>query len=107
MYPDVSVSRDEQDRGTADTVRRPTVIVEVLSPSTEAYDRGDKFARYRESETLQEYVLVSPHRVAVECYCRGPHRLWTLQPFGPDEDVAIPSLDFSCPFSAIYEDITF
>jgi Uma2 family endonuclease len=105
MYPDISVSCDEQDRGTADTVRRPSVIVEVLSPSTEAYDRGDKFARYRESETLQEYVLASSLRVAVECYRRGPNSLWTLQPFGPDVDVVLPSLDFRCPISAIYEDI--
>ena len=61
VYPDVSVGCDERDRlnDDEDVVRYPTVVVEVLSSSTEAYDRGAKFALYRSSEVLREYVLVS------------------------------------------------
>ena len=61
VYPDASVGCDERDRldDDEDVVRYPPVVVEVLSSSTEAYDRGAKFALYRSSETLREYVLVS------------------------------------------------
>lgn len=57
-YPDVSVSCDERDRTAQQFTRYPCLIVEVLSPSTEAYDRGEKFAFYRRLESLQEYVLM-------------------------------------------------
>jgi Uma2 family endonuclease len=66
LYPDVSVTCGERDRGAIESIRSPLVIIEVLSPSTEAYDRGDKFTYYREYESLQEYVLVSTRRAAVE-----------------------------------------
>ncbi|HEY2159194.1 MAG TPA: Uma2 family endonuclease, partial [Isosphaeraceae bacterium] len=64
-YPDIAVVAEEgrfEDAET-DTLLNPAVVVEVLSPPTEAYDRGDKFARYRRLKTLQEYVLVSQKRV--------------------------------------------
>ena len=71
-YPDVLVLCGEPEfhDGRRDTVTNPTLIVEVLSPSTEAYDRGDKFAHYRTVETLREYVLVSQDRRRVERYLR-------------------------------------
>ncbi|WP_431193322.1 Uma2 family endonuclease [Trichocoleus desertorum] len=58
-YPDVIVTCDERDRSFSDFVRYPCLLVEVLSDTTEAFDRGDKFADYRQLESLQEYVLVS------------------------------------------------
>jgi Uma2 family endonuclease len=59
-YPDVAVSCDERDKNAAeDFIRYPRLIVEVLSPTTAAFDRGDKFADYRTSESLQEYVLIN------------------------------------------------
>jgi Uma2 family endonuclease len=58
-YPDVSVTCDERDRNASKYISHPCLIIEILSPSTEAYDRGNKFRRYRRSTSLQEYVLVS------------------------------------------------
>jgi Uma2 family endonuclease len=61
-----------------DTLLNPTVIIEVLSDSTEAYDRGKKFQHYRTLESLQEYVLISQHECRVEHYVRQPGNQWTL-----------------------------
>ena len=57
VYPDATVSCDEQDRGQNDNVQSPRLVVEVLSPSTEGYDRGRKFGFYRECPTIQEYLI--------------------------------------------------
>ena len=61
-----------------DVLLNPNLIVEVLSDSTEAYDRGEKFALYRQLPSLQEYLLVSQSRVGVELYTRGQDDRWTL-----------------------------
>src|SRR5665213_1641390 len=71
VYPDASVGCDARDRvndGREDAVRYPTLAVEVLSPSTEAYDRGGKFPLYRKKDTLREYVLVASDHQEVEVY---------------------------------------
>src|SRR5579859_3197780 len=77
VYPDATGSCDPRDRGEVDTIQYPRLIVEVLSPSTEAYDRGRKFGYYRECPTLEEYVLVDTQRQAVEAYRREAGALWT------------------------------
>ncbi len=77
-YPDVMVTCDDRDRRAIKMVRYPCLIVEVLSPSTEAYDRGDKFTHYRRISTLKEYVLVSPDRMSVECYRLNERGKWEL-----------------------------
>ncbi len=71
-YPDVTVVCDEPrfDDDNVDTLLNPTVIFEMLSPSTEAYDRGDKFAHYRRLASLQTYVLVSQDKIRVESFAR-------------------------------------
>jgi Uma2 family endonuclease len=58
-YPDISVSCDDRDRNARQFIQYPSLIIEVLSPTTEAYDRGGKFTLYRRLESLQEYMLVS------------------------------------------------
>lgn len=80
FYPDVVVICGEPDfeDAQADTLLNPTVLIEVLSPSTEAYDRGDKFAQYRRIPSLQEYLLVSSDRPRVERYARQDE-LWMLR----------------------------
>lgn len=80
-YPDVSVVCDPPDMtgDTPDTLLNPSVIVEVLSPSTEAYDRGDKFAAYRSLASLRDYVLVSSTQVLVEHYARQSDGSWLLR----------------------------
>ncbi len=107
VYPDATVSCDEQDRGQADTIQHPRLAVEVLSPSTEAYDRGRKFGYYRDCPTMQEYVLVDTQRQAIEVYRRETDNLWTLHPFGPDDEVELASLGIHFPIAAAYRDVIF
>jgi Uma2 family endonuclease len=82
-YPDVFVTCDPADLRTEQVFRAPTVIVEVLSPSTESFDRGLKFGHYRRLASLQEYLLVDPDRRSVELFRRGAEGLFTLhEPHG-------------------------
>ena len=105
VYPDASVSCDQRDRGSIDTVQFPRLVVEVLSSSTEAYDRGRKFAFYRACPTVQEYVLIDTQHQAVEVYRRQSDTLWTLHPFGPGDQVELASLSLSFPIAVLYEGI--
>ena len=88
FYPDVSVVCDEPrfEDDTFDTLINPLVIVEVLSTSTESYDRGEKFIRYRQLESLQEYILISQDQVRVEHYLRQGKQ-WILSEFSALEKV--------------------
>jgi Uma2 family endonuclease len=88
FYPDVAVVCDEPrfEDNALDTLINPIVVIEVLSPSTEAYDRGEKSARYRQLESLQEYVLISQDRVRVEHYLRQGKQ-WILSEFSALENV--------------------
>ncbi len=113
FYPDVVVSCEERDRRALKVVQFPCLIVEVLSPGTEGYDRGDKFKFYRRLKTLQEYVLVDPEKLSVECYRLNERGKWELTAYPLDDlptdeqdtDVQCTSVDFHCPISLIYEDI--
>jgi len=104
-YPDVMVTCDQQDRTPDDFKRYPRLVVEVLSPSTAAFDRGDKFADYRTIETLQEYVLISQQRVSVECFRRNAEGFWVLYSYSADDEIYLESIDFHCPITALYEDV--
>ena len=103
LYPDVSVSCDNREQGTAETLRNPCLIVEVLSRSTEARDRGEKFACYRECPTVQEYVMVNTQQPTVEVFRRASGNFWTLHIFGPGDMVDLVSLNVSFPVTAVYE----
>ena len=105
VFPDVSVSCDSRDRGQVDTVEHPGLIVEVLSTSTEAYDRGRKFSYYRACPSVQEYVLIDAHRQSVEVFRRATENLWTLHPFGPEETVELASINVRFPIATIYENV--
>lgn len=74
-YPDVMVTCDERDKQTPNHKRFPCLIIEVLSDSTEAFDRGDKFVDYQQLETLQEYVLINTKRQRFECFRRNSEGL--------------------------------
>jgi len=112
FYPDVVVSCNEQDRRSRLVICFPVLIVEVLSPSTAAFDRGDKFRYYRRLESLQEYVLIDSEKVSVDCYRRVNRGKWELTSY-PEEGVSkenpdsleLISVDFRCPLSLIYEDV--
>jgi len=106
-YPDVMVTCDQRDTKFEYFKRYPSLIIEVISPSTEALDRGDKFIDYQELETLQEYVLISQNRRRVDCFRRNPERRWELYSYGENQEVHFTSLNFSCSISDIYEDVVF
>ena len=103
-YPDVSVTCDEHDQPAPDKteIQAPRVIIEVLSDSTEAYDRGRKFSLYRACSTVQEYVLVATRYQAVEVYRRTSQGWAIYQSYGPGDEVEIMSLDIHFPLLALY-----
>lgn len=104
----MSVSCDARDTDSeGDMIHYPRLIVEVLSDSTEGYDRGQKFDYYRACPTLQEYMLVSAQRPSIQVYRRATDILWTLYPFGPEDMVEFASLTVTTPFSAIYQNVKF
>lgn len=105
FYPDVMVTCDERDRQTEYFKRYPTLIAEVLSEATAAFDRGRKFAAYRTLENLREYVIIDPDSLSVECFRRDTEGHWVLYPFGPGETVELASVDFSSPIEIIYEGV--
>ncbi len=108
-YPDVVVVCDEPrfEDNHFDTLLNPTVIVEVLSPSTEVYDRNDKFLSYQTLESLQEYILVSQNGVHVEQYIRQ-NGSWTLREFRSLDDVLrIASIECQLAGRAIYAKVQF
>ena len=107
VLPDASVTCDARDRGEGDIVEYPVLVVEVLSPSTEAYDRGLKFAYYRDCPTIQEYLLIDSQRQAIEVYRRERRDLWVLRTISPETDVELASLGVRFSFDAVYEDVDF
>lgn len=108
FYPDVMVTCDPRDRATPLEKRFPCLIVEVLSDSTEAFDRGDKFADYQELDSLQEYVLISTKRQRVECFRRNSEGLWVLQSYSDRQPAfRLESIDFAGTIEELYEDVQF
>jgi Uma2 family endonuclease len=106
-YPDLAISCDQRDREFKDFLRHPCLIVEVLSDTTEAFDRGDKFNDYRNLESLQEYVLVSQTRKRIECFRRNAEGQWVLYPYSESDEMHLASVDFRCAIADVYEDIDF
>jgi Uma2 family endonuclease len=106
-YPDIAVTCDRRDREFKNFLRHPCLIVEVLSETTEAFDRGDKFADYLNLESLQEYVLISQNRIHVDCFRRNDRGQWVLYPYEKGETIHLASIDFSCAIENLYEDVAF
>lgn len=109
-YPDLTIVcgpvdvEDEQ----ADVLLNPTLIIEVLSPGTERYDRGKKFDLYRGLDSLKEYVLVSQDQYRVEQFLRGNGAEWTYRvAFNKDDTVEFPSVGCSIPIKDIYARVVF
>ncbi len=109
-YPDVVAHCGEPELldDHRDVLLNPSLIVEVLSDSTAAYDRGGKFALYRQIPSLREYLLVSQDRVRVECYRRDADGRWTLTDYtGLDDQVPLESLDCTLALAEIYDKVEF
>jgi Uma2 family endonuclease len=111
-YPDIMVSCDPRDKKARQIIYHPCLIIEVLSPSTEAFDRGKKFTNYRCLDSLKEYVIISADKINVECYRLKEKGQWELNPYSlektsskKDLEIHLSSINFSLPISLIYEDI--
>jgi Uma2 family endonuclease len=107
-YPDVVVACGEPafEDASVDTLLNPTAIVEVVSPSTEAYDRGEKFAHYRRLASLREYVLVAQDRVRVEHYVRRGEQWLLTELAGLDATLPLESLGCALALADVYERVT-
>jgi Uma2 family endonuclease len=105
-YPDVSVTCDDQDKTAQQFILFPTLIIEVLSPSTEAYDRGGKFTLYRRISSLQEYVLIGSQVQSVEVFRRTDSGSWDFMAYEPGDEVPLRSLGLRLAIADIYEDVT-
>jgi len=104
-YPDASVTGDEHDKPSPDTkeIQSPRVIVEVLSDSTEAYDRGRKLVYYRTCPTVEEYVLIASKYQSVEVY-RRTQRGWIYDFYGPGDEIELISLGIRVSVASLYRD---
>jgi Uma2 family endonuclease len=107
VYPDVSVTCDERDRTATQAIQYPCLIVEVLSPSTASYDRGDKFRLYRRNPSLQDYVLVDPEKIAIDLYRKNDLGNWEIFNYQSGDKIELRSIDLSFPIESVYEDIVF
>ncbi len=109
FYPDVVVSCDERDRRATEAIQYPKLIVEVLSPSTAGFDRGDKFKFYRRIPTLEEYVLIDSEKVGIDCYRKSSGSKWELTVYPEDggDILELVSLNFQCPLALVYEEVEF
>ena len=106
-YPDVLVTCEDRDRDS--TFKKfPILIIEVLSDSTEAFDRGDKFADYQSLPSLQEYVLVNTRKARIECFRRTKEDLWLLQFYElKDSQFELTSVNFQRKIGDVYEEVEF
>ena len=105
-YPDILVTCDQRDRETPTYKNFPKLIVEVLSESTEAFDRGDKFNDYQTLDSLEEYVLVNTKHQRVEIFRRNPEGFWVLQTYTPTEEtLELQSINLTISLRELYEDL--
>lgn len=106
VYPDVSMSCDERDHtdGRARFINHPRLVIEVLSPTTADYDRGDKFEMYRAVATIEEYVLVDAQQTSIEVRTRQPDGAWRRATYGPSAEIPLASIEATVPVAVFYED---
>ncbi|MBI4756358.1 MAG: Uma2 family endonuclease [Betaproteobacteria bacterium] len=105
FYPDVFVTCDADDHRAAQVMRAPTLIVEVLSPSTAAFDRGGKFQAYRHLSGLREYVLIDPEARSIELFRHDADGRWTLEDIAPDAALPLPSLGVDIPWVRVFRNV--
>jgi Uma2 family endonuclease len=105
FYPDVLVTCSEADRKEPLITREPILVIEVLSPSTAAYDLGVKFARYQRIASLREIVFIDLDERRANVYRKGADGLWVLHPFDSGADTRFDSVDLTLPASALFADM--
>jgi Uma2 family endonuclease len=104
-YPDVVVSCDEHDRPTTALreIGAPRIAIEVLSKSTESYDKGEKFSYYRACPSLQEYAVIATRYQLVEVYRRTQEGWTEFHVYGPGDEVELTSIAVHLPIALLYE----
>lgn len=105
FYPDVLVTCSDADRQSPLVKREPVLLVEVLSASTAAYDRGEKFAHYRGIASLAEYVLIDLDSRRVDVYRKGADGLWVLHPFAAGEAVHWASVNLTVSAETLFAEV--
>ena len=109
-YPDIVIvcGNEEYDDENNDILLNPTVIIEILSDSTEAYDRGDKFSHYQLISTFSEYILASQYLCKAEKFSRQKDETWIYSKYDRLEDIiTIESVNCELPLSEIYRKVNF
>jgi len=106
FHPDVTVTCDPRDRGTADLIQSPRLVIEVLSPSTEARDRGRKLQCYLACPSIEEYLLVDTRSMRIEIY-RKEQKKWVYDAFEAGDEVELITLSVRFPVADAYEDVIF
>ncbi|MGD1952183.1 MAG: Uma2 family endonuclease [Leptolyngbyaceae cyanobacterium] len=109
-YPDLMIVQGEplyHDNRT-DTIENPTVIIKVLSKSTQDYDHGDKFSAYRTISTFQEYVLVNQYKQQVEHYVKTAEKRWFFSEYdASDQELSLEKTPFEISFVDLYDEVDF
>jgi Uma2 family endonuclease len=107
VCPDVTVSCDPLDRGAQEVIRYPSLVAEVLSPTTEARDRGQKSLQYRSCPSIQEYLLISSEFPLVEVFRREKQGFWSLYTLGLSDTIELNSLGLRFPVADVYQNTSF
>lgn len=105
FYPDVMVTCSAADAADTLVKREPLLLVEVLSPATAAYDRGDKFAAYRRLASLREYLLVDTDTRRCDLYRKGDDGLWVLHPSEAGQGVTLASVGLEIGAAALWAEL--
>lgn len=105
LYPDVVVTCDRADLSADHIFLSPSLVIEVLSPSTESYDRGRKFTLYRRIESLREYVLVDPALRRVEAYRRTTNGAWLFMDLSSEPALALPCIECSVALDSLFQGV--
>lgn len=105
FYPDVFVTCSERDHQAIESLSEPRLIIEVLSPSTEAYDRGGKFEKYRLLPSLEEYVLVDPDSRQIESFRKDDTGHWVLYEFRGQVELTLASLSVAIPIEEVFANL--
>jgi len=101
-YPDISVTCDDRDQTTTQYITYPCLIVEVLSKTTEAYDRGGKFRMYQNNPVLKDYLLVSSTAMEIDLYHKNDAGQWMIINYGEGDTIELKSINLSFPIEQIY-----
>jgi Uma2 family endonuclease len=105
FYPDLMVTCSAADAADPLVKRQPLLVVEVLSPSTAAYDATAKFAAYRQLPSLREYVLIDPQSRRSDVYRLGPNNRWELYPFEAGQDLHLAAVDLVVTHAELWDEV--